>query len=87
MIEDVCDTELEKKKLFVFLLLIALYGCRVLWHLWNFEGEANDHTVVKTKMNDYFVPKYNNEFERYISSQATQKEGENLDQFWTKLKN
>ena len=38
-------------------------------------------------MNDYFVPKYNNEFERYISSQATQKEGENLDQFCTKLKN
>jgi len=47
-----------------------------------------EDSAVKTKMNDYFVPKYNSEFERYILvfRQASQKEGENLDQFCTNLK-
>jgi hypothetical protein len=27
----------------------------------------DDYSAVKTKMNDYFVSKYNSEFERYIS--------------------
>ena len=50
------------------------------------KNEEDDYSVVKTKMNDYFVPKYNSEFERYIFRQASQKEGENLDQFCTRLK-
>ena len=50
------------------------------------KNEEDDYSAVKTKMNDYFVPKYNIEFERYIFRQASQKEGENLDQFCTRLK-
>jgi len=31
------------------------------------KNEEDDYSAVKTKMNNYFVPKYNSEFERYIS--------------------
>jgi len=53
-----------------------------------FKNEEDDNSAVKTKikMNDYFVPKYNSEFERYIFRQTSQKESDNLDQFCTRLK-
>lgn len=50
--------------------------------------KADDDTyeVIKTKLEGYFVPKSNAEYEKYIFRNAKQREGETIDQFCTKLR-
>ena len=49
--------------------------------------KANDDTyeVVKTKMDGYFIPEVNTEYEKYMFRNTWQK-GDTLDQFCTRLK-
>ena len=71
---DIRDTEPEKKRKKALLLHYMGAECYDIYE--TLKNEEDDYSAVKTKMNDYFVPKYNSEFERYIFRQASQKEGE-----------
>ena len=46
-------------------------------------GEANDFKTAMDQLTKYFQPKRNIEFEKYTFCQATQKEGETLDEYYT----
>lgn len=49
--------------------------------------EAGDtYDVVKGKLSDYFVPKSNPLYEKYVFRSTSQAEGEKLDEFCTRLK-
>jgi len=82
MVMDVRDTKPEQKRKTALLLHYMGAEC---YDIYETLKNEEDYSAVKTKMNDYFVPKYNSEFERSIFIHASQK-GENLDQFCTRLK-
>jgi len=49
--------------------------------------EDNDeYKDVKDKMDTYFIPKNNSQFERHLFRKVYQKEGETLDQYCTRLR-
>ena len=50
------------------------------------EEERQDADVILTKLDEYFVPKRNTIYERYVFNCRSQKPGESLDQFLTELR-
>ncbi len=50
-------------------------------------GEAKDFKLAVDKLNEYFCPKRNIEYERYVFRQAKQLPSETLDAFHTRLHN
>ena len=50
------------------------------------KADDDDYAAVKKKLTDYFMPKTNVQYERYVFRDAKQKDGETLDQFCTRLR-
>jgi hypothetical protein len=48
--------------------------------------DTDEYKDVKDKMDTYFIPKNNSEFERHLFRKVYQKEGETLDQYCTRLR-
>ena len=68
---DVRDTEPEKKRKKALLLHYMGAECYDIYE--TLKNEEDDYSAVKTKMNDYFVPKYNSEFEDTFSDRQVRK--------------
>ncbi|CAM1322123.1 Uncharacterised protein r2_g3054 [Pycnogonum litorale] len=49
-------------------------------------ADTDSYADVHAKLTDYFMPKVNTDYERYRFRKENQLEGENLDQFSTRLK-
>ena len=48
-------------------------------------GEEKDHDVAATKLTEYFAPKKNIMYEIHLFRKAQQRQGETIDQFYTRL--
>ena len=48
--------------------------------------DDDDFAEVKKKLDDYFIPKTNVEYEKYVFHNTKQKDDETLDQFCTRLR-
>lgn len=80
-VKDTAAEKLRKKALLMHYMGAACFDIYV-----TVKDDDDDYTAVKEKMNRYFIPKNNSEFERHLFRKVYQNEGENLDQFCTRLK-
>ena len=48
-------------------------------------GKEKDHVVAATKLTEYFAPKKNIMYEIHLFRKAQQRQGETIDQFYTRL--
>ena len=78
------ETEASKKRQKALLLHYMGAECYDIYH--TLKKEADDYDAVKKSMTDYFVPKANSEFEKYVFRNTKQTDGETLDQFCTRLR-
>ena len=80
-------TNAERKK--AMLLYLAGSDTQELYDTltaYDDETKMNVYEVLVSRLNAYFSPKRNNTYERHIFRQISQKEGESLDLFCTRLK-
>lgn len=81
---DIDDDDAGKKRKKSCLLHYMGAECFEIYETVKVDGD--DFAGVKKKLTDYFVPKANTEYERYVFRNTKQREGETLDQFCTRLK-
>ena len=79
----------QKDKKIVVATLLSIMGKEFLNVCRNLPmtvEERQDANVILTKLDEYFVPKRNTIYERYVFSCRSQKHGKNFDQFLTELR-
>ena len=79
----------DKDKKIVATTLLSVLGkecLRVCRNLPMTEDERQDADVILTKLNEYFEPKWNTIFERYVFNSRSQKADESFDQFLNELR-
>ena len=81
---NIGDENDDRKRKKALLLHYMGEECFDIYETVKEEGDVYD--VVKTKLSDYFVPKSNCEYEKYVFRNTKQREGETLDQFCTRLR-
>ena len=79
----------QKDKKIVAATLLSIMGKECLHVCRNLpmtEEQRQDADVILTKLDEYFVPKRNTIYERYVFNCRSQKPGESFDQFLTELR-
>ena len=79
----------QKDKKIVVATLLSIMGKEFLNVCRNLPmtvEERQDANVILTKLDEYFVPKRNTIYERYVFSCRSQKHGKSFDQFLTELR-
>ena len=79
----------QKDKKIVAVTLLSIMGKECLHVCRNLpmtEEERQDANVILTKLDEYFVPKRNTIYERFVFNCHSQKPGESFDQFLTELR-
>lgn len=81
---NIKDTEEEKERKKALLLHYMGDECYDIYE--TLMEDEDKYEEVRSKMSNYFVPKANAEYEKYLFRNTKQKEDETLDQFCTRLK-
>lgn len=76
------DEDRDQKKA----LLLHYMGAECYEIYETMEKSTDTFNDIKKSLTDYFVPKSNTEYEKYVFRNSKQQDGESLDQFCTRLK-
>ena len=81
---DIRDRDTDKVRKKALLLHYMGNECYDIYE--TLKEDNDDFAAIRRKMTDYFVPKTNTEYEKYVFRNTRQSENENTDQFCTRLR-